>query len=45
MGRSGVNEVIVDCECSRGGSWGPRLFDGQGGRDGERKRGEKVTFA
>lgn len=39
-GTLGVNEVIVDSWGSRGGSWGPLLFDGQSGRDRERKRGE-----
>ncbi len=44
MGRLGVNEVIVTSWCSRGGSWGPQLFDGQSGKDEERKREEKVMF-
>lgn len=40
MGRLGVNEVIVDRLWSRGGSWGPQLFDGRG----ETKTREKVLF-
>lgn len=46
MGRSGVNEVIVDSWCSGGGSWGPQLFDGQSGREGgerEEARGESAV--